>query len=61
MTLESQILRDLKAGRSSLSAIALRVKASERACQIVLDRLVAERTVVTETIDCRILVYRLRW
>lgn len=62
MTLEAKIIRDLQSGKTSINALALRMKSSENLCRIVLNRLVATEMVVAEVIDCGITVYRLvRW
>jgi predicted ArsR family transcriptional regulator len=59
MTTEGKIIRDLQSGRSHANAISLRLKVSERACQVVLDRLTNEGRVTHNTIDCGIRVYEL--
>jgi hypothetical protein len=59
MTTEARILRDLKAGQSSLDSLVKRIGVSEKACMVVLKRLVAERKIVTYEIDCGITIYRI--
>ena len=59
MTTETRILRDLKAGQSSLDSLSKRIGVSEKSCLVVLKRLVAERKIVTYEIDCGITIYQI--
>jgi len=59
MTTEAKILRDLKAGQSSLDSLVKRIGVSEKSCTVVLERLVSEKKIVTYEIDCGITIYRI--
>jgi hypothetical protein len=59
MTTEGKIIRDLRSGRSHAKALSHAVKATEKACQIVLDRLEREGCVQNHTLECGIVVYEL--
>jgi DNA-binding HxlR family transcriptional regulator len=59
MTTEGKIIRDLRSGRSHTKALSHALKVTEKACQIVLDRLEREGRVQTHTLDCGIVVYEL--
>lgn len=61
MTLQAKIERDLTAGPSSVSALAMRLGVSTPAVQSVLDRLCREEVVKSRTIcDHTITVWSLK-
>lgn len=59
MTLEAKILRDLKAGQASASAVADTLRTQEPLVAAVLQRLEREGRVTTGTVNNCITVYRL--
>lgn len=59
MTIEQQILKDLSIGRSTASAIALRIKISEEATTVILKRLEKNNQVETRPLG-HLLVYQLK-
>ena len=59
MITEAEILRYLRGGNSSAYALSLAFNASQKSCQVVLDRLESEKKVMRLSLSCGLVTYKL--